>query len=223
MWGDEQIVEWKNRPITVVDTETTGLDPARGHKLVEVSMVRIEDGEITKKFSTRLNPERDIPPEAVRIHGIRDQDVVNSPTFADVSDKLHTALKDGLVCAYNAPFDQNMLHHEFRAIWGQTITNSYSYLRSPNFWVDPKVWARSFYGTRQRNSLVAVCERLGVVNKKAHSALSDAVATAEVLIKLMDSLPDDFRTLVAQQCYYRTVHEDAYHRWQAKKVQKAPF
>src|SRR3989338_1286458 len=107
-------------PLTVFDTETTGLDPRKGHRIIEIAAVRIENGVIQqdKTFSSFVNPERDIPWEAKRVHNISDDDVRNAPSIMTVLPAFLEFSKGTTLFAHNASFDMGFLEMEKEFCWG---------------------------------------------------------------------------------------------------------
>ena len=97
----------------VLDTETTGFDPKTGDRLIEVGCIEIEDLLPTgRTFHTLVHPERLIPPDAVRVHGITDEKVRDAPKFRDVVHDLMGFIGDAPVIAHNAAFDRAFIDHE---------------------------------------------------------------------------------------------------------------
>ena len=105
---------------TVFDVETTGLDPRRGHRVIEIAGVRIEDGKILSEtpFVELVNPERAIPWEAKQIHKIRDEDVASAPTIDQVLPRFLTFADHSVLVAHNAEFDMGFLQMEKECCWG---------------------------------------------------------------------------------------------------------
>ncbi len=97
----------------VLDTETTGLDPAKGHRIIEIGCVELLNAIPTgQTFHVYLDPERDIPEEAFRVHGISAEFLVGKPLFAQVSADLLNFLGDAMIVAHNAEFDLRFLNAE---------------------------------------------------------------------------------------------------------------
>ena len=99
----------------VLDTETTGLDPAQGHRLIEIGCVELLDRRHTqRRFHTYLQPDRLIDAEAVRVHGITNQQLANEPRFPDIAEPFLDFIRDAELIIHNAPFDLGFLNHELR-------------------------------------------------------------------------------------------------------------
>ncbi|MBK5911525.1 DNA polymerase III subunit epsilon [Rhodothalassium salexigens] len=150
----------------VFDTETTGFDPNEGHGL--------STGET---FHVYINPERDVPEEAVRVHGLRREFLADKPLFADVVDRFLDFVGDTPLVAHNASFDRTFINAELAKAGRPTLP-------SRQFVDTLEMAKRKFPG--QRNSLDALCERLGVSNARRdlHGALLDAEILAEVYLEL---------------------------------------
>src|SRR3989344_3084061 len=107
-------------PITVFDLETTGLDPRKGHRIIEIAGVRIEDGKVQQErsFVSFVNPERPIPWEAKQIHKISDEEVASAPRIEAVLPKFLEFASGSILFAHNAQFDMGFLLQEKEYCWG---------------------------------------------------------------------------------------------------------
>jgi len=179
-------------PIAVLDFETTGFPP--GARAVEVAVVHLDRGEITDRWSTLIDPGIPIPPNVAKIHGITDEIVRGSPSFAGILGELCDWLEGRTIAAYNAPFDQAIMRAELDRLPSRTRADRL--VSTP--WIDPLVWVRKLEPVGPR-SLSAVAARMGVRLDGAHRAEADATATALVLAKLADRLPPTMRELAAAQ------------------------
>lgn len=159
------------------DTETTGLDPRAGHRLVEIGCVELIHGMPSgKSWHSYLNPERDMPEEAFNVHGLSIDFLQDKPLFAEVAEGFLEFLGDATLVIHNAAFDLGFINAELGKVDRPALTNPF---------VDTvSVARRKFPG--QRNSLDALCERLGINNahRTKHGALLDAELLAEVYIEL---------------------------------------
>jgi DNA polymerase-3 subunit epsilon len=159
------------------DTETTGLDPRAGHRLVEIGCVELIHGMPSgKSWHSYLNPERDMPEEAFAVHGLSVDFLQDKPLFADVAEGFLEFLGDARLVIHNAAFDLGFVNAELDKIGRPALGNAF---------VDTvSVARRKFPG--QRNSLDALCERFGINNahRTKHGALLDAELLAEVYIEL---------------------------------------
>ncbi len=161
----------------VFDTETTGLDPRAGHRLVELGCVELIGGLPTgTTWHTHLNPQRDIPDEAFAVHGLSEDFLADKPLFSDVAMTFLEFVGDAQLVIHNASFDMGFINAELAAVGLPAMTNAI---------VDTVTLARrKFPG--QRNSLDALCERLGIDNthRTRHGALLDAELLADVYLEL---------------------------------------
>jgi DNA polymerase-3 subunit epsilon len=167
-------------PITVFDTETTGLDPRKGHRIIEIAGVRIENGIIQEEtsFTQLINPERDVPMEARQINHISDDDVRDAPTIMTVLPEFLTFAQGSLLFAHNAQFDMEFLEHEKEFCWG--------YVDLPECFCTMRL-SQSLFPTAFRHNLDFLSERFQLpLPQNRHRALPDVIQTAKVLLKLLD-------------------------------------
>jgi DNA polymerase III subunit epsilon len=164
-----------------LDTETTGLDPKLGHRVIEVAGVESIDRRLTgNNFHEYIKPDRDIDPGAQAVHGITAEFLADKPKFADVSERLAAYLENATLVIHNAAFDVGFLESEFARLRLKP-----EFLRASELVVDSLALARAKFPGK-RNSLDALCERLGVDNssRNLHGALLDARLLAEVYFSL---------------------------------------
>ncbi len=174
----------------VLDTETTGLSPLNGDRIVEIGAIEVSRRSICrdKVFHHYLNPERDIPEEVVRIHGISNDKVKDAPVFADIADDFLAFIKDATLIIHNAGFDLGFLMHELQLCGRPDIASVPV--------IDTLVYARKRH-PNQRNNLDALCDRYGIErgHRSLHGALLDAELLAEVYLAMTGgrqfSLADD--------------------------------
>lgn len=167
-------------PLTVFDLETTGLDPRKGHRIVEIAGVRIEGGNILESsaFSSFVNPERDIPWEAKRVNNINDEDVAGAPTIMTVLPQFLDFAKGSVLMAHNASFDKSFLESEKDFCWG--------FVDLPEILCTMRL-SQSLYPTAFRHNLDALGERFGMaIVDGRHRALPDVLRTANILLKMID-------------------------------------
>jgi DNA polymerase-3 subunit epsilon len=165
-------------PLVFLDTETTGLNPHFGDRVVEIALARFRGDVMENLFDTLVNPERSIPTGVTRIHGITDADVRGKPTFAQIAPQVREELREAVLVAHNAPFDLGFLMNEFR-LARQEPPN--------NLVLDTLSFLRSHFSFPS-NSLPRVAESLGIERKGAHRALSDALTTHEVFAFVVNEL-----------------------------------
>ena len=162
----------------VLDTETTGFDPKTGDRLIEVGCIEIEDLLPTgRMYHTLVYPERLIPPDAIRVHGITDEKVKGAPRFHEVVGELMEFIGDAPVIAHNAAFDRSFIDHECGLC-------SHPLLEETR-WIDTLKLAQSRF-PGMANSLDALCKRfkISLVERTLHGALIDARLLAEVYLEL---------------------------------------
>lgn len=163
----------------VLDTETTGLDPADGHRIVEIGCVELIDHVPTgATFQRYLNPDRTVPPESERVHGLSDAFLADKPRFAVVACELVDFLGDAPLVIHNASFDLKFLNAEFARIPHPPIPLARA--------IDTiEIAKNKFPGARY--SLDELCRRFGIdlSGRQKHGALLDAELTARVYLELV--------------------------------------
>jgi DNA polymerase-3 subunit epsilon len=163
----------------VLDTETTGLDPALGHRIIEVGAVELMHHVPTgQRFHRYVNPERDVPVEALAVHGLTAAFLADKPAFADLAAELLEFLGDAKLVIHNAEFDFNFLNAELSYLGLDPIDSSRI--------VDTLELARRRHAASP-NSLDALCKRydIDLSRRERHGALLDAELLAEVYIELI--------------------------------------
>lgn len=165
----------------VLDTETTGLDPALGHRIIEIGCVEILNRKLTgSRFHVYLNPEREIDSGAVEVRGLTTEFLANKPRFADIAADFLDYIRGSELIIHNAPFDMGFLSAELRLLGGRfgDITDYCTVL-------DTLLLAKKKH-PGQRNSLDALCKRYRIDNshRDLHGALLDAEILAEVYLAM---------------------------------------
>jgi DNA polymerase-3 subunit epsilon len=163
----------------VLDTETTGLDPLQGHRVVEIGCVELLNRIPTgNTFHCYLNPERDMPAEAFNVHGLSLEFLKDKPLFSAVADDFLAFLDDSVLIAHNASFDFGFLCHELERAKREVLTRDRV--------IDTIALARRKHSAGPY-SLDALCARYGIDNSKRtkHGALLDAEILAEVYLELI--------------------------------------
>ncbi len=164
----------------ILDTETTGLDPALGHRVIEIAAVEILNRRFTDKhYHQYLNPEREIEAGALQVHGITGEFLADKPRFRDVANELLEFIEGAELIIHNAPFDVAFLDQEF-ALCGLKPTSFYCPVIT-----DTLKMAKGLHPGK-RNSLDSLCERYLVDNsaRTLHGALLDARLLAEVYLSM---------------------------------------
>lgn len=190
------------RQITL-DTETTGFNPKSGDKIVEIGLVEIINGQKTgNNYHMVIDPQRDIPEEVVKVHGIDNEKVKGQPTFKDVADEVINFVRGAEVIIHNADFDLKFLNEELsRAGKGKFL----SYIANCRCSLE---WSRKLFPKKKKYkgetkeeealrkmgySLDEMCERMGVDTsaRTLHGALLDADLLADMFLKLNELHPLD--------------------------------
>jgi DNA polymerase-3 subunit epsilon len=175
----------------VFDTETTGLSPENGDRVIEIAAVEIEDFRLTQKsFHVYINPEREIPAGAIDVHGITNDFIADKPKFAEVIEGFLDFIGDAPLVAHNAEFDFRFLNAELKRLEKPPL--------DPARMVDTLAIARSRH-PGAANSLDALCKRYGIdLSRRAkHGALIDSEILAELYIELKGGKQSSFSLQVA--------------------------
>jgi len=164
----------------VLDTETTGINPKQGNRIIEIGCVELFNRKLTgNNFHCYLNPDRDSEEGALAVHGLTTEFLRDKPRFHEIVEDLRSYIDGAEVIIHNAPFDLGFLNHEF------------SLLKLPRFdthiggVIDTLVQAKEMRPGK-RNSLDALCEHFGISNahRKLHGALLDAELLADVYLAM---------------------------------------
>ncbi len=169
----------------VLDTETTGLDPRSGHRIVEIGCVELINHMATgKHFHKYLNPERDIPEQASAIHGLTEEFLSDKPLFADIAEEFEAFIGDSTLVIHNAEFDLAFINAEREKISQPPV--------APDRAIDTVSLARRKFPGAQAN-LDALCRRFKIDNsdRTVHGALKDAQLLAEVYLELIGGRQQD--------------------------------
>ncbi len=165
----------------ILDTETTGLDPLSGHRVIEVGALEMVERRLTgQQFHYYLNPERLVEEQAVAIHGLNNQFLADKPLFASIVNELLAFIDGAELIIHNAPFDVKFLEHEFLLAGVKPVK-----ITARATVTDTLVMARKMH-PGQKNSLDALCKRYKVDNahRNLHGALLDAAILAQVYLAL---------------------------------------
>jgi DNA polymerase-3 subunit epsilon len=165
----------------VLDTETTGLEPSQGHRIIEVGCVELVNRRLTgNHFHHYLQPDREIDAGAVEVHGITNEFLADKPRFAEVADEFLEFIRGAELIIHNAPFDVGFLNHELRR-----LGESYGELLGYCTVLDTLEHARRLH-PGQRNNLDALCKRYAIDNsqRELHGALLDAEILADVYLAM---------------------------------------
>ncbi|MEQ2355636.1 DNA polymerase III subunit epsilon [Pseudoalteromonas piscicida] len=165
----------------VLDTETTGIDPKAGHRIIEIGCVELVNRRLTgNNFHVYINPQRDIEEEAIDVHGITNEFLRDKPFFHQIAQEFFDYIKGAELVIHNAPFDVGFMDHEFAKLnQGFPATHDYCQV------LDTLVMARDLH-PGQKNSLDALCRRYDIDNSKRtlHGALLDSEILADVYLSM---------------------------------------
>ena len=165
----------------VLDTETTGLEPSQGHRIIEIGAVEMINRRLTgNRFHQYLNPDRQIDAGAIEVHGITNEMLVDKPRFIDVVDDFLAYVNGAELVIHNAPFDTGFINNELGLVKAavRRIEDSCGVL-------DTLKLARSMH-PGQKNDLNSLCKRYSIDNSQRtlHGALLDAEILAEVYLTM---------------------------------------
>lgn len=220
----------------VLDTETTGINPKEGHKIIEIGCVELINRKLTQnRFHVYLNPDREIDAGAIEVHGITNEFLQDKSRFADVVDDFVAFVAGAELIIHNAPFDVGFLNHEL-----SLLANENRRIESISTVFDTLTYARKKH-PGARNSLDALCKRYNIDNshRELHGALLDAEILADVYLlmtggqaSLLDE--EENNASASQQEIVRlsanrpalkviacSDEEDAEHRQRLEKIAKA--
>ncbi|MEJ2453069.1 MAG: DNA polymerase III subunit epsilon [Candidatus Thiodiazotropha sp.] len=164
----------------VLDTETTGLEPEQGHRIIEIGCVEMVDRRLTgNNFHQYLQPDREIDAGAIEVHGITNEFLADKPHFADVVADFIDYVRGAELIIHNAPFDVGFLNHELRLMGHSSTLDDVCAV------TDTLVMAKKMH-PGQRNSLDALCKRYDIDNshRELHGALLDAEILADVYLMM---------------------------------------
>ena len=171
----------------VLDTETTGLEPKQGHRIIEIGCVELVNRRLTgKHYHQYLQPDREIDEGAIEVHGISNEFLTDKPRFKDVVDDFMNFVRGAELVIHNAPFDMGFLNHELNLLGdGRDVLESQCTV------LDTLSLARKMH-PGQKNNLDALCKRYEVNNahRELHGALLDAEILADVYLMMTGGQTD---------------------------------
>ena len=171
-----------NLSYTVFDTETTGLEPSAGDRIISIGAVRIVNGRLLKQevYEQLVDPQRSVPRDSIRIHGIRPADLAGQPTLRQALPGFHRFSEDTVLVAHNAAFDMRFLE----------LAETETGVRFAQPVLDTLLLSAVVHRNQQDHSLEAIAERLGVAMVGRHTALGDALVTSDIFLKLVTLLAE---------------------------------
>jgi DNA polymerase-3 subunit epsilon len=170
--------ELESRSYAVVDVETTGGSPSRGHRITEVAVVVVRDGCVAEDFQTLVNPGRTIPSRIAELTGITDEMVSGAPFFEDIAQELLGWISGKVFVAHNVAFDWRFVSAQLGDALGEVPD-------SPQLCTVQM--ARKLAPELRRRNLDSVATHFGIPIHARHRAYGDALATARVLLKFLDA------------------------------------
>ncbi|TQV75457.1 DNA polymerase III subunit epsilon [Aliikangiella marina] len=180
----------------ILDTETTGLEPTRGHRIIEIGCVELINRRLTgNHYHVYINPRREVDDGAIEVHGITNEFLADKPYFEDIVDDFIQYVKGAELVIHNAPFDVGFLNHEFGL-----LTDAPGKVEDFCSVLDTLVLARQMH-PGQKNSLDALCKRYFIDNSQRdlHGALLDSEILADVYLAMTGGQTD--LTLTQRQDY----------------------
>lgn len=165
----------------VLDTETTGLDPEQGHRIIEIGCIELIDRELSgNNFHRYVNPQRDISHGAQAVHGLNAAFLADKPAFASIANELLNYLGNSELIIHNAPFDLGFLDCEFGL-----LNRRHKPISQQASIIDTLLLARQLH-PGQKNNLDALCRRYEIdnTNRELHGALLDAQLLAQVYLRM---------------------------------------
>lgn len=165
----------------ILDTETTGIDPKQGHRIIEIGCVELIDRKLTgNHYHVYINPQRIVEQEAIAVHGITNEDLADKPVFSAIADEFLAFIRGAELVIHNAPFDIGFINHEF-----SLLRRGFLNVESCCGVVDTLALARKKH-PGQKNNLDALCKRYFIDNssRTLHGALLDSEILAEVYLTM---------------------------------------
>lgn len=166
--------------LCIFDTETTGLEPAAGDRIVEIAAVRLDPGKEKRVFQSLIDPQREISPEAFRVNGITPLMLKGAPCMSEVIGDFLEFARGACLCSYNASFDIGFLNHELK------LSGKGHFDQGPV--IDVLLMAKKIMPRLERHALWFVAESLGIKGAQAHRALSDVELTQDVFFRLKEKI-----------------------------------
>lgn len=200
---------WSDLPLAVIDVETTGLDSSVD-RIIEIGIIRFEGGEVVETYGQLIDPGCPVPPEVVKITGIKDDDLVGMPRFEEVASAVFERLQGVGVVAYNLSFDRGFVREELKRCglaWPEDAPT-----------LDPLIFARHFYKNKPRKNLGAIAKLMDIPLEEAHRATHDATVAGHVLFAFAERLPERLEELLLLQAQWEAAQaQEAATGWRARR------
>jgi len=174
--------------LAIVDVETTG-GSSRYHRVIEIGILRVENGKVVKKFNSLINPECVVPSFITEITGIKNSDVEDAPLFMDMQDEILELFEDAIFVAHNVGFDYSFIQNEFARIDREFNVPRLCTVRL----------SRKLFKEHHHHDLSSIIRRMGLMCENRHRALDDAKVLWE-FIKKIEAMGrgDELRTVMRQ-------------------------
>ncbi len=174
----------KSATFSVIDTETTGLD-LKEDKILSIAAVKIKNLKIYDIYNTFLEIDSKIPEESKKFHGIDDENLKDKPKIKEIFPDFINFIKNSVIVGHHIKFDTEMINRELKRFYN---------IKLPNYQIDTGMLFNFLTDGEGNTSLDALMERFHVKCEDRHSALGDAIATAEVFIKILSKFGSRFKT-----------------------------
>ncbi|MEZ4298015.1 MAG: 3'-5' exonuclease [Polyangiaceae bacterium] len=204
---------WVDCRIAFLDVETTGRDPLKD-RVIELAVVIGEHGEVVDRKSWLIQPGVPVSAESAAVHGIKDEDLVGKPTFAEVAPEVLAVLEGCVPAAYNASFDKSFVLAELDRAQIRPDKPPPAVRRDVE-WLDPLTFARELYKDEDSRALGEMAARLGIQLVQAHRATDDSEAALKVLYAFAKDprVPKGYAALVQEQRRLGRIQDEARRMW----------
>mgnify|MGYP006298243253 CR=1 FL=1 len=202
-WPDK----WIDLPLAVIDVETTGLEPA-DDRIIEIGIIRFEDGEVIDSYGQLVDPECPVPEEVTDLTGIEESQLEGKPTFEEIAADVRDHLEGVGIVAYNLEFDRGFVETELARCgldWPEDAPT-----------LDPLIFARQFFKDLRRKNLGTIADRLDIPLEEAHRATHDAEVAGHVLYAFEDRLPERLEDLLVLQDQWEAAQARQRARWRGE-------
>lgn len=196
--------KWIDLPLAVIDVETTGLD-SETDRIIEIGIIRFENGEVIERYGELIDPERELPEEVTKITGIEPADLEGKPTFGELANDIYERLQGVGLVAYNLSFDRGFVKSELERCgleWPEDAPT-----------LDPLIFARQFFKNSSRKNLSTISKLLGIPLEEAHRAVHDAEVAGKVLYAFEDRLPAELSQLLVLQSQWEATQAQEMASW----------